>query len=69
MKYRIKIIHLTDAIKEARMNQVLTRVSTGFHHQRFTAYTIIKTDSIAWLSTAIELLEANELAWEATSGH
>ena len=69
MKYKIKIFHITDQVKEARMNQILTRVGTGFSHQRFPAFTIIQTDSIAWFSTAIELLEADRLTWEATSGY
>jgi hypothetical protein len=68
MKYRIKIIHLSDPIKEAKVNQILTRVGTGFDHKRYPAFTIIKTDSIAWFATAVELLESNLLAWEATSG-
>jgi hypothetical protein len=68
MKYRIKIIRPSQQVDRLRLDSVLNRVSTGFEFEHLTHKVIIRTNSIAWFATAVELLEAGKFAWEATSG-
>jgi len=68
MKYKIKIIVPMDKEQRLQLDSLLNRVATGFMFQSNQTFVIIKTDSIAWLSIAIELLEAGLYTWEAASG-
>ena len=68
MKYRIKIIRPSQQVDRLKLDSVFNRVATGFEFDYVSHKVVIRTNSIAWFATAVELLESNLLAWEATSG-